>query len=357
MAESPDREVIFRREGNVNTEYEDANETLEEAAPRDRNQSQGGGDFGREGFYRDLFDNYRNTRGPNAITVKPEPYDGSDDWEEYITQFEVCAELGKWRDIDMALTLASALRGPARTFYISLPQMERRNYGILVQRLGARFGSAKQDSRWLSRLETRKRAQGESIAALAENLSQMAQRAYREFDARAQGAQEVLALNQLYKSVSPDVKYQCRDCRTISEAVEVIERFESIMIDSTGKRKSTRIVAAEGTEQELGTIESLSRRMEKLETDRKMTPHANDRRYGTQDYQYGQGNNFTGKNRRRCRCYICKSKYHFFSKCPTYIKCMTEMKGLSYSNGSKDKDTERNAIGKNQGNFNSSLTN
>ena len=51
MAESPDREVIFRREGNVNTEYEDANETLEEAAPRDRNQSQGGGDFEREGFY------------------------------------------------------------------------------------------------------------------------------------------------------------------------------------------------------------------------------------------------------------------------------------------------------------------
>ena len=86
------------------------------------------------------------------------------------------------------------------------------------------------------------------------------------------------------------------------------------MIDSTEKRKSTRMVAAEGTEQELGTIESLSRRMEKLETDRKMTPHANDRRYESQDYQYGQGRNYVG--RYRGRCYICQSQDHFFIKCP-----------------------------------------
>ena len=138
------------------------------------------------------------------------------------------------KDTDKALTLASALRGPARTFYISLPQIERRNYGILVQRLGARFGSSTQGSRWLSRLESRKRAQGESIAALADDLRQMAQRAYKDFDYRAQ---EVLALNQLYKSVTPDIKYQCRDCKTITEAVEIIERYEAIMTDSTERTK------------------------------------------------------------------------------------------------------------------------
>ena len=30
------------------------------------------------------------------ITVKPEPYDGKDSWEEYIYHFEDCAELGRW---------------------------------------------------------------------------------------------------------------------------------------------------------------------------------------------------------------------------------------------------------------------
>ena len=41
--------------------------------------------------------------------------------------------------------------------------------------------------------------------------------------------------------------------------------------------------------------------------------------------------------------------YHFFSKCPIYIKYMTEMKGQPYSYGTKDKDTKRNATGKKTG--------
>ena len=45
----------------------------------------------REGNFRS---SHEYNRGPHIITVKPEPFDGSDDWEEYITKFEVCAELG-----------------------------------------------------------------------------------------------------------------------------------------------------------------------------------------------------------------------------------------------------------------------
>jgi hypothetical protein len=53
------------------------------------------------------------------MSIKPEPYDGGEDWEEYIFHFEICAELGKWHETDKVLALAAALRGPARTFYIS----------------------------------------------------------------------------------------------------------------------------------------------------------------------------------------------------------------------------------------------
>ena len=51
------------------------------------------------------------------MSIKPEPYDGGEDWEEYISHFEICAELGKWHETDKVLALAAALRGPARTFY------------------------------------------------------------------------------------------------------------------------------------------------------------------------------------------------------------------------------------------------
>ena len=58
----------------------------------------------------------------------------------------------------------------------------------------------------MSRLESRKRVPGESVTVLAGDLRLMAQRANSDLDGKAQ---EVLALNQLYKSISSEVKYQC----------------------------------------------------------------------------------------------------------------------------------------------------
>jgi hypothetical protein len=30
------------------------------------------------------------------MSIKPEPYDEGEDWEEYISHFEICAELEKF---------------------------------------------------------------------------------------------------------------------------------------------------------------------------------------------------------------------------------------------------------------------
>lgn len=67
----------------------------------------------------------------------------------------------------------------------------------------------------------KEKTNGKSIAALANDLRQLMPRACKDFDLRAQ---EIIALIQLFKSVSPDIKYQCRDCNTLSEAVGIIER-------------------------------------------------------------------------------------------------------------------------------------
>ena len=104
------------------------------------------------------------------LSIKPEPYDGGENWEDYIPHFEICAELGKWHDTDNVLALAAAPRGPARTFYTSLGQGEKRIYAALIQRLGLRFGTTRHQNRWLSRPEMRKRKPGEKVAALADDL-------------------------------------------------------------------------------------------------------------------------------------------------------------------------------------------
>lgn len=373
MAESPDLEIRFRseeREKEVrherNTEFADANETLEEHRANvyahgegDVNREYGmSGQRGQRGINTDGF-RYNN---PHTVSIRPEPYDGGEDWEEYISHFEVCAELGRWRDADKVLALAAALRGPARTFYISLEQTEKRDYGILTQRLGLRFGSTRQQNRWLSRLEMRKRNPGEAIAALADDLRQMAQRAYIDLDARAQ---EVLALNQLYKSVTPEVKYQCTNqgCRTVAGAVEVIERYEAIIGDGSEKKKGsvrmttdTHLGEASNFSQEPSenqfhdSINGLTRRISQLEGTKQNYSNSwqnnNNRRP-----QWGNTNN------RQAKCFICESTSHLCRYCPFYLRYKQENArhdNTGGQQGSKDQDN-RNSQSLNQGNFSSPL--
>lgn len=247
--------------------------------------------------------NYRETSFPKkaGLPVKPEPYSGSEDWEEYISHFTLCSELGKWSEQERVLALAASLRGPARTFYISLSKEEKYNFTTLVRELGQRFGSSRQQSRWLSRLEGRKRKQDESIASLGDDLRQMSQRAHPNLDARAQ---EALALNQLYKSISLEMKCRCidRNCSTIAQAVDIIERYESILGDGAERRRAVRMVGTDSKEPEddiSKTLHNIMTRLEQLE--RRPSPRYNQMR------RNGQENN---------QCFGCGSSMHFIKQCP-----------------------------------------
>ena len=117
--------------------------------------------------------------------VTPETYNREDVWEQYISHFEDCAELGNWLEKEKVLTLAAKLKGQARMFYTSLPSSDKRSYRQLVARLEHRFGSARQQSRWMSKLPIRTRNPGETIAAFGDDLLLMAQKAYSNLDSDA----------------------------------------------------------------------------------------------------------------------------------------------------------------------------
>ncbi|KAL3882353.1 hypothetical protein ACJMK2_028706 [Sinanodonta woodiana] len=216
MAQSPDPEIEFRQEDEGQIEIGQGDRYVEE----------------NEVSHDSSDEIYNNEDGGDIMG-------GTEDWEEYISHFEICAELGHWKESEKVLALAASLRGPARTFYISLSSEEKRSYNALIRQLGQRFGSTRQQSRWLlSRLESRKRLTREPIAALAYDLRQMSQRAYVNLDSRAQKA---LALNQLYKCILLEMKCRCydRECQTVAQAVEIIERYEAIMGDQ-GRKLTVR---------------------------------------------------------------------------------------------------------------------
>ena len=138
---------------------------------------------------------------------------------------------------EKVLTLAAKLKGQARVFYSGLPSCDKRSYRLLVARLEQRFGSARQQSRWMSRLQSRVRKQGESIAAFGDDLLLMAQKAYVTLDSHAQ---EMLALQQFNKAVPLEMRCRImdRDCTSISEAVDVVERYEELLSENTDRKRA-----------------------------------------------------------------------------------------------------------------------
>ena len=89
----------------------------------------------------------------------------------------------------------------------------------------------------MSRLQSRVRKQGESIAAFGDDLLLMAQKAYANLDSHAQ---EMLALQQFNKAVPLEMRCRImdRDCISISEAVDVVERYEELLNEKADRKRA-----------------------------------------------------------------------------------------------------------------------
>ena len=239
----------------------------------------------------------------SKFEVKLDTFDGATiNFEQYLSYFENCSELYQWDIGIQTPLLASNLRGQARTFYMSLPVHERRNFQSLVVRLIERFGECPHQSVWVTRLENRRRCAGESVIALGDDLRQLAQKAYADLDQRAH---ERLALNQLYRLISPDMLCRCIDCQceTVNEAVSLIDRYEAV-IGSTDLQMVSEFEALKtGPILHVGEyLPQMEERLKRLER-KSVTP--------TYPVMSVHGN-----PQRQRVCFLCNSAEHLCRQCP-----------------------------------------
>ena len=233
--------------------------------------------------------------------MKPDTFDGSHDFEAYMSHFEDCAELSGWDIRTKCLILASCLRGSARACYMSLSIAERRDYGLLCRQLAARFGNNKPQQMWLAKFESRHRQRGESIASLADDLRQLAQRAFSDLDVQSQ---EHLALNMLYKQVSPDMQCRCIDngCTTIIQAVSVIERYEAVLGTQSSLVRALKEEVPANSENDIRkVVEQMESRLDRLE---KVCPAV----------PFNQNSWYRMPQSRSC--FGCKAMDHLWRNCP-----------------------------------------
>ena len=200
------------------------------------------------------------------MVLKPEKFEGKNDLGEYLSHFQDCAELGGWDDRSKCLLLAANLRGAARKYYDGLRHEEKKDYESLLSALRQRFGDGHLQDSWMTKLETRRRKQGESVSDFGDDLWRMTQRAYHDFDLRSQ---EQLALKHFYRVVDAEMKIKCIEnkCGNIYDAVAVVERYEALYEDRRdGRRQHMRAVDSNPSNPFARQLEEITSQLQKLNT-------------------------------------------------------------------------------------------
>ena len=168
-----------------------------------------------------------NNSSRSRVSVKPQKYDGSDDFDEYFTQFEIIAELNNWSYQDKSLYLGSSLAGDARGILSELNRREKRDYKSLVSALDVRFGAVEKSELFRARLQARVQSKGESYPELAHSVRKTTRKAYPGADSNTV---DLLALENFIEAVSDsDLRLRLRDARPrdITEAELIAVRFQT----------------------------------------------------------------------------------------------------------------------------------
>ena len=171
----------------------------------------------------------------NSVKLKPQNYDGTEDLDDYLSQFEILADLNCWNYETKSFYLAGSLKGDARTLLTELSSLQRRDYDSLVQILTLRFGS-------LNRAEIykAKKRRDESISELAQSIKKLTRQAYPNAPA---SVTSTLARDHFIDALpDSDVRLRIREtqAKDIAEAEILALRLEAYRVADRQKTNRYR---------------------------------------------------------------------------------------------------------------------
>ena len=105
--------------------------------------------------------------------MKPETYDGSGSWSDYLIQFNLIADYYNWNNYDKALQLATHLRGTAQGVLSDLSHTQRTDFMSLTAALAARFEPIQQTESYRAKIKSRLRRKNEPIVELAQDVRKL----------------------------------------------------------------------------------------------------------------------------------------------------------------------------------------
>ena len=110
--------------------------------------------------------------------MKPEKFSGATSIETFLIQFGTCAEYNGWGNRDRAAQLKCCLVGGAAQMLWNSGDSSDMTYGVLVEKLRARYGSAGLHERFATELRSRRRRANETLAELHSDIRRLMAMAY-----------------------------------------------------------------------------------------------------------------------------------------------------------------------------------
>ena len=162
-----------------------------------------------------------------TVSIKPQIYGGEEDFEEYLSQFQVLVDLHGWDYHTKSLYLASSLAGNARGVLGELTPTQMRDFDSLVKFLNMRFGSVERSEMFRARLKNRVRGENESMSELAQSIKKLIRQAYPSADSNLTN---ILALDHFIDALpDQDMRLRIREsqAKDINDAEIIAIRLET----------------------------------------------------------------------------------------------------------------------------------
>lgn len=174
-------------------------------------------------------------------------YNGKDDVEEYLVQFEITARYNHWTRDEMAMALLHALDGQARGVYNDLDDPASASYNQIKRALIKRFGLTSMAEVHEQALNRLKYVKGQNVRELAQQVTKLTRKAYPEINVKQR---ERFAIKSLLQALNDrDAIFYIKDKspETIDEACTLFERYEALT-GSDSRRPFTARTISQTTE-------------------------------------------------------------------------------------------------------------
>lgn len=188
------------------------------------------------------------------VSIKPQTYDGSEDFDEYLAQFEILVDLHGWDYKTKSLYLASSLTGGARALLNELNETQRRDFHSLAKILNRRYGSVERSEMFRAQLKTKIRGTNESLSELAQSIKKLTRQAYPTADTTIIS---ILALDQFIDALpDPEMRLRLREAKPkdINEAEILAIRLETYRLADAQRTKSVYTIQSKAEYDPISTL-------------------------------------------------------------------------------------------------------